>query len=91
TDTTIRSSAQGLFMMMTNGVGAFLGSKVSGFLIDQYYTSPSGVKNWHSIWLAFSLYAMVIAVLFILLFRHKHVPQSIRNLHGEPMVVAEGV
>jgi len=38
TDSGIRSSAQGLFMMMTNGVGAFLGSKISGYVIDKYYT-----------------------------------------------------
>lgn len=38
TNPAIRSSAQGLFMMMTNGVGAYLGSKISGFIIDTYYT-----------------------------------------------------
>ena len=38
TDSKIRSSAQGVFMMMTNGIGAFLGSKISGFIIDKYYT-----------------------------------------------------
>ena len=37
TDSKIRSSAQGLFMMMTNGVGAILGSYVSGLLITQYF------------------------------------------------------
>src|SRR6476620_6473072 len=67
TDTRIRSSAQGLFMMMTNGLGAFLGSKVSGYVIDAYYTLPNGDKNWHSIWLTFALYALAIAVLFLLL------------------------
>src|SRR5690606_18282623 len=34
----IRSSAQGLFMMMTNGFGAVLGSLISGWVIDHYYT-----------------------------------------------------
>ncbi len=38
TDSKIRSSAQGLFMMMTNGFGAVLGSQVSGWLIDKYFT-----------------------------------------------------
>jgi len=51
TDSSIRSSAQGLFMMMTNGVGAFLGSKVSGYLIDKYFTVNGGDKDWHNIWL----------------------------------------
>ena len=77
TDSSIRSSAQGLFMMMTNGVGAFLGSKISGYVIDTYYTSPEGDKNWHSIWLAFAGYALVVAVLFLVLFRYKHNPQAL--------------
>ena len=71
TDSSIRSSAQGLFMMMTNGVGALLGTKISGWLIDTYYTSPSG-KNWNGIWLAFAIYALIVAILFAILFKHKH-------------------
>ena len=74
TDPKIRSSAQGLFMMMTNGVGAFFGSKVSGYLIDNYYTGPGGTKDWHGIWLAFAIYALIIAILFLVLFKHKHDP-----------------
>jgi MFS transporter, NHS family, xanthosine permease len=74
TDSKIRSSAQGLFMMMTNGVGAFLGSKISGWVIDRFYTEGNGNKNWHGIWLAFAVYALVVAVLFTVLFKHKHVP-----------------
>ncbi len=72
TDPAIRSSAQGLFMMMTNGVGAFLGSTISGIMIDKYYLLPGGQKDWHGIWLAFGIYAAIIAVLFALLFKHKH-------------------
>lgn len=75
TDHSIRSSAQGLFMMMTNGVGAFMGSQVSGYLIDKFYTAPNGDKQWHDIWLAFAIYAAVIAVLFYVLFKHKHDPE----------------
>ncbi len=75
TDPKIRSSAQGLFMMMTNGVGAFFGSKVSGYLIDNYYTGPEGAKDWHGIWLAFAIYALIIAILFLVLFKHKHDPE----------------
>lgn len=71
TDPAIRSSAQGLFMMMTNGIGALMGSKISGWLIDKYYTSPAG-KDWHGIWLAFAIYALIVAVLFGIMFRHKH-------------------
>src|SRR5687767_13372159 len=64
TDPSIRSSAQGLFMMMTNGVGAFMGSKVSGYVIDKYFTTATGDREWQSIWLSFAIYAAVIAVLF---------------------------
>jgi MFS transporter, NHS family, xanthosine permease len=71
TDSKIRASAQGLFMMMTNGIGAFLGSKISGFIIDKYFT-VNGAKDWHGIWLTFAIYALIVAVLFAILFRHKH-------------------
>jgi NHS family xanthosine MFS transporter len=80
TDHSIRSSAQGLFMMMTNGVGAFLGSKISGFVIDNYYTDAAGDKEWQSIWLSFAGYALVVAVLFLLLFRHKHDPDAVKEV-----------
>lgn len=80
TDSKIRSSAQGLFMMMTNGVGAFLGSKISGWMIDQYYILPGGDKNWRGIWTAFSIYALIIAVLFFFLFKHKHDPKALENV-----------
>lgn len=81
TSSSIRSSAQGLFMMMTNGVGAFLGSKVSGYVIDKYFTVNGGDKDWHNIWLAFAAYAAVIAVLFLLLFKHKHNPKELETVH----------
>jgi MFS transporter, NHS family, xanthosine permease len=68
----IRASAQGVFMVMTNGVGAFLGSRISGIVIDNYFTMADGKFNWHGIWLAFAGYSLVVAVLFTILFRHKH-------------------
>ena len=80
TDAGIRSSAQGLFMMMTNGVGAYLGSKLSGYLIDKYYVLPSGFKDWHGIWLAFAGYSLVIAILFLIFFKHKHDPKALANV-----------
>jgi MFS transporter, NHS family, xanthosine permease len=74
TDHTIRSSAQGLFMMMTNGVGAFLGSTISGWVIDKYYVHADGVRDWHGTWITFAIYALIVAVFFTVLFKHKHVP-----------------
>lgn len=72
TDASIRSSAQGLFMMMSNGFGAFFGGLLSGIVIDNLYTDATGIRNWHGIWLAFAGYALVIAVLFAVFFKHKH-------------------
>ncbi len=79
TDSKNRSSAQGLFMMMTNGVGAILGSFTSGWAIDQFFTQD-GVRDWHSIWLSFAGYALVIAIAFAIMFKHKHNPDELANL-----------
>lgn len=76
---TIRSSAQGLFMLMTNGLGAFLGSRISGIVIDKYFLLESGAFDWKGIWLAFSGYALVVAVFFAIFFRHKHDPKQFEN------------
>lgn len=57
-------------MMMCNGIGAFLGAQVSGWLIDHFFTRD-GNRDWHHIWLSFASYAMVIAISFAVLFRHK--------------------
>ncbi|WHF52361.1 nucleoside permease [Chryseobacterium gotjawalense] len=80
TDYKIRSSAQGLFMMMTNGFGAIGGSLLSGWLIQQYFTLENGDKMWQEIWLVFAGYALVITILFAIMFKHKHDPEVIADL-----------
>ena len=80
TDFKIRSSAQGLFMMMTNGFGAIMGSLVSGWMIQNYFTLPNGDKMWHEIWLVFAIYALVVAILFAILFKHKHNPEVLADV-----------
>lgn len=80
TDASIRSSAQGLFMMMTNGVGAWLGSKISGYIIGKYFLFADGSTNWHGTWLTFAGYSLVIAILFFIFFKHKHDPNAITNV-----------
>ncbi len=117
TPPAIRSSAQGLFMMMSNGFGAIIGSYTSGKMIDAYFThafrdeqslaaylrtetgnphlreliAERGIhidanglfdgiiamKDWPNIWYAFAAYALVIAVLFAVMFRHKHEPEQL--------------
>ena len=78
-DVKIRASAQGLFMLMTNGIGAYLGGTISGWVVD-YYTF-NGVKNWQSIWFAFALYALVLGIIFPLAFRYKHKPEALDIKH----------
>jgi MFS transporter, NHS family, xanthosine permease len=118
TDSKIRSSAQGLFMMMTNGLGAVMGSLVSATIIKNFFTlhfystdkltSYLGVdtsngafkfltkditinadgsfseavtmKDWTPIWLSFAAYALVIAILFALFFRHKHNEEELKEI-----------
>lgn len=79
TDSKIRSSAQGLFMMMSNGFGAFFGGLISGIVIDKYFTHD-GARDWHNIWLSFAGYALVIAIAFAVMFKHKHHPNDLENV-----------
>jgi NHS family xanthosine MFS transporter len=107
-------------MMMTNGVGAVLGSFTSGWAIDKFFTKsfagttdlasflqtePTNakmaefvtsqgktigadglfdsvilMKDWHTIWLAFALYALAIAIAFAVLFKHKHNPEDVEQI-----------
>jgi NHS family xanthosine MFS transporter len=80
TDASIRSSAQGLFMMMTNGFGAIFGSITSGYIIEKYFTTPEG-KDWHNIWLTFAIYALVITFAFAIFFKHKHNSEDAETLN----------
>jgi NHS family xanthosine MFS transporter len=77
----IRASAQGLFMMMCNGVGAFLGSRISGIVIDKYFTLDNGQFDWKGIWLTFATYSLIVVVMFILFFRHKHELEKVQILN----------
>jgi MFS transporter, NHS family, xanthosine permease len=72
----IRASAQGLFMLMTNGLGAILGGVFAGKVVD-YFTDATGLKNWPNIWFSFAAYAFVIALLFLIIFKYKHNPKDV--------------
>ncbi len=75
TDKSIRASAQGLFMIMTNGIGAVLGSYGAGFVvnrfthIEQVGESFFRVGHWPTVWFIFAGYALVVAVVFAVSFR----------------------
>lgn len=70
-----RASAQGLFFMMTNGLGAIIGGYGSGAVVDAYsvYSPTHEVvsRDWTSIWFIFAAYAAVIGILFLISFRYK--------------------
>lgn len=66
---SIRSSAQGLFMIMCNGIGAFIGGLASGWVVD--YFTVNGIKDWQSIWFTFAIYALILAVSFVFLFKEE--------------------
>lgn len=121
TSAKIRSSAQGIFMMMTNGFGAIIGSYTAGWLIQKYFTKSFGnttelaafldttadneamrlfiaknqvnvdaqgifdkaiqMREWQDIWLAFAAYALIIAVAFAIMFKHKHDPKAVGSFN----------
>jgi len=78
TDSKYRGSAQGLFVLLTNGVGAMLGGIGSGYVV-QHFTTEAG-RDWFSIWMAFAGYAILLGVLFALVFKYKHNPNTIKEV-----------
>jgi len=69
TKPNFRASAQGLFVLMTNGVGTIIGTLGSG-LVVQHFTNADNVKDWPSIWFTFAGYALVIAFVFSFVFKY---------------------
>jgi len=70
TNPDIRSSAQGLFMLMTNGLGATIGSLTAQFVVNSN-TAADGSVAWNTVWATFSIYALVVGITFALVFRPK--------------------
>ena len=64
----IRASAQGLFMMMTNGFGATIGTLAAGAVVDATVYKAAD-PSWAKAWYIFAAYAFVVAVLFMILFK----------------------
>ena len=69
TSTDIRSSAQGLFMLMTNGLGASLGTLAAGAVVDACGCSAVSPEGWSKAWYIFAAYALVVGILFMILFK----------------------
>lgn len=85
TDSNIRSSAQGLFMLMTNGIGATVGTLCAQMVVNKcVFTKFSGLADsarevvavdvwhgWQTAWYIFAAYALVVAIVFIFAFKYK--------------------
>ena len=75
---SLQGSAQGLFMLMTNGIGASVGTWIAGKVVNHFCTWEGGhlvsraEYGWESTWFIFAGYALVVALLFMMLFRYKH-------------------
>lgn len=76
-----RASAQGLFMTVVNGLGAFAGARLSGWVVDSFTTA--GVRDWQSIWLVFAGYTLLLAGLFALAFRPAPAPSAAQAPRSE--------
>jgi len=82
TDSDIRSSAQGLFMLMTNGLGATIGTLAAGKVVEAYTHSVQigeqfyTVGDWSTAWYIFAGYAAVVGILFAILFKEGKRPTS---------------
>lgn len=74
----IRSSAQGLFMLMTNGLGATFGTLAAGAVVDACVYNAAA-PSWSTAWYIFAAYAFVVGVLFMLLFKDPAKHQLTKN------------
>lgn len=83
TNPDIRSSAQGVFMMMTNGFGATIGTLAAQGVVNKLvYSIPepaAQIPAWSTTWYIFAGYALVVAIMFAICFKYKHDPNKIQN------------
>ena len=77
TDVDIRSSAQGLFMMMTNGLGATIGTLSAQAIVNHFVDfeadATANLPMWRTCWFIFSAYALIVLILFTVIFREEKV------------------
>lgn len=75
TDKSIQASAQGLFMLMTNGIGATVGTLSAGAVVDHFchWTATDDgsflLGNWSATWLIFAGFALAVAIAFVVVFK----------------------
>ena len=80
-DPSVKASAQGLFMLMTNGLGATIGTLAAGEVVNAYCTWQDGflMGEWQTCWFIFASFSLVVAVLFAILFKN---PQTVATNQG---------
>ena len=86
TDPNIRSSAQGVFMMMTNGFGSTIGMLVAGEIVNHYQIFSdidpvTKMNGWYSAWAIFAYYALAVTIMFMIVFKYKHTPEKLENIN----------
>lgn len=86
-DPSTKASAQGLFMLMTNGLGATIGTLSAGAIVNNYCHWENGflIGDWKSAWLIFAAFALVVAVLFAILFKDSKTKVNAAAGKSEPM------
>ncbi len=80
TDKNIRSSAQGLFVIMTNGLGATIGTLGAQAVVNHFVdfeSSTPQIAQWQSAWFVFAAYALLVTIVFALVFKYKHRPEEL--------------
>ena len=77
---SVKASAQGLFMMMTNGIGATIGTLAAGEIVNHYCQWNNGFLqgDWTTCWFIFAAFALVVAVAFALVFHPER--ESVKQL-----------
>ena len=75
TSEKIQNSAQGLFMLMTNGIGATVGTLGAGAIMN-HYVYNSATPDWSTPWYIFAGYSLVVAVLFMIVFKQPKDPNE---------------
>lgn len=80
-DVKVRASAQGLFMLMTNGLGATIGTLIAGSIINHYCSWQEGylVGDWQSAWFIFAGFALAVAIAFMVVFSSKHPAEAAKK------------
>ena len=92
-----RSSAQGLFMLMTNGIGASVGTFIAGTCVVNKFVNVPGLdatqqlEGWRTSWFIFAAYALVVAVLVMLIFKEKKGDITTRKIDAAEDIPEESI